>query len=73
VAVRENGKNNANGNVDEITDYKEARWVGPLEAMWRIYGFDLHHCHPPVLALQCHLPGQHMVSFHAQDKVERVF
>jgi ATP-dependent DNA helicase PIF1 len=25
-----------------------------------------------VLALQCHLPGQHMVSFHARNKVERV-
>jgi hypothetical protein len=72
VAVRENGKKYANGNVDEITDYKEARWVGPSEAMWRIYGFDLHQCQPPVLALQCHLPGQHMVSFHAWDKVERV-
>jgi hypothetical protein len=72
VVVRENGKKDANENVDEITDYKEARWVGPPEAMWRIYGFDLHQCHPPVLALQCHLPGQHMVSFHARDKVERV-
>jgi hypothetical protein len=70
VAVRENGRKDANGNVDEITDYKEARWVGPPEAMWRIYGFDLHQCHPPVLALQCHLPGQHMVSFHARYKVE---
>jgi hypothetical protein len=46
VVVRENGKKDANGNVDEITDYKEARWVGPPEAMWRIYGFDLHQCHP---------------------------
>jgi hypothetical protein len=42
VAVRENGKKDAHGNVDEITDYKEARWVGSPEAMWRIYGFDLH-------------------------------
>jgi hypothetical protein len=73
VAVRENRKRDANGNDDEITDYKEARWVGPPEAMWRIYGFDLHQYHPPVLALQCHLPSQHMVSFHARDKVERVF
>jgi hypothetical protein len=45
------GKKYANGNIDEITDYKEARWVGPPEAMWRIYDFDLHQCHPPVLAL----------------------
>jgi hypothetical protein len=70
VAVRENGKKDANENVDEITDYKEARWVGPLEAMWRIYSFDLHQCHPLVQPLQCHLPNCHMVSFHKRDKVE---
>jgi hypothetical protein len=51
VAVRENEKKDANGNVDEITDYKEARWVGSPEEIWRIYDFDLHQCHPPVLAL----------------------
>jgi hypothetical protein len=51
VAVRENEKKDANGNVDEITNYKEARWVGPPEEIWRIYDFDLHQCHPPVLAL----------------------
>jgi hypothetical protein len=72
VAVRENGKKDANGNVDEITDYREARWVGPPEVMWRIYDFDLHECHPPMQPLQCHLPNQHMVSFHKRDKVERV-
>jgi hypothetical protein len=35
-------KKDANGNVDEITEYREARWVGPPKAMWRIYTFDLH-------------------------------
>jgi hypothetical protein len=47
--------------------------VGPPEAMWRIYAFDLHQCHPSVHALQCHLPGQHMVSFQVRNKIERVF
>jgi hypothetical protein len=70
VAVRENEKKDANGNIDEITDYKEARWVEPPEAMWRIYDFDLHQCHPPVQPLQCHLPNFHMVSFHKHDQVE---
>jgi hypothetical protein len=66
-------KKDSNGNVDEITEYREARWVGPPEMMWRIYAFDLHQYHPPVQALQCHLPGQHMVSFHVRNKIERVF
>uniref|UniRef100_K3Z0C7 ATP-dependent DNA helicase n=1 Tax=Setaria italica TaxID=4555 RepID=K3Z0C7_SETIT len=60
VAVREAGKKDK-GNVDEITQYREARWVTPPEAMWRIYGFDLSKNHPPVQQLQLHLPDMHMV------------
>uniref|UniRef100_K3Y1Y3 ATP-dependent DNA helicase n=1 Tax=Setaria italica TaxID=4555 RepID=K3Y1Y3_SETIT len=47
VAVREVGKKDDKGNVDEITQYREAQWVTPPEAMWRIYGFDLSKNHPP--------------------------
>ena len=41
----------------------------PLEALWRIYGFDLSKNYPPVQQLQLHLPGMHMESFHKRDKV----
>jgi hypothetical protein len=41
-------KKDVNGNVDEITEYREARWVGSPEVIWRIYAFDLHKCHPLV-------------------------
>ncbi|RLN09573.1 uncharacterized protein C2845_PM11G03810 [Panicum miliaceum] len=72
VAVRKAGKKDDKGNVDEITQYKEARWVTPPEAMWRIYGFDLSKNHPPVEQLQLHLQDMHMVIMNKQDKVERV-
>jgi hypothetical protein len=36
----------------------------PLEALWRIYGFDLSDRYPFVLYLVLHLPDMHMVSFH---------
>ena len=36
VAVREAGKKDDKGNVDKIMQYREARWVTPLEVMWRI-------------------------------------
>ncbi|RCV30685.1 hypothetical protein SETIT_6G115000v2 [Setaria italica] len=72
VAVREAGKKDDKGNVDEITQYREARWVTPPEAMWRIYGFDLSKNHPPVQQLQLHLPDMHMVTYHKWDKIERV-
>lgn len=37
VAVREVGKADNEGNVDEIKQYRDTRWVTPRKAMWRIY------------------------------------
>ncbi|WVZ88243.1 hypothetical protein U9M48_034786 [Paspalum notatum var. saurae] len=62
VAVREGNK--AYNDVDEIKQDRDARWVTPPEAPWRIYGFDLSRNSPPVMQLQLHLPNIHMVSFH---------
>uniref|UniRef100_A0A453T3F5 ATP-dependent DNA helicase n=1 Tax=Aegilops tauschii subsp. strangulata TaxID=200361 RepID=A0A453T3F5_AEGTS len=31
----------ADGNIDEIKRYVDARWITPPEAMWRIFGFPL--------------------------------
>jgi hypothetical protein len=36
----------------------------PLEALWRIYGFDLSDRYLVVLPLQLHISDMHMVSFH---------
>ncbi|RCV43462.1 hypothetical protein SETIT_9G296200v2 [Setaria italica] len=65
-------KKDDKGNVDEITQYREARWVTPPEVMWRIYDFDLSKNHPLVQHLQLHLPDMHMVTYHKWDKIERV-
>uniref|UniRef100_A0A8R7RA28 Helitron helicase-like domain-containing protein n=2 Tax=Triticum urartu TaxID=4572 RepID=A0A8R7RA28_TRIUA len=45
----------ADGNIDEIKRYIDARWVTPPEAMWRIFGFPLCANYPPVLQLPLHL------------------
>jgi hypothetical protein len=72
VAVRETYKEDSEVNVDEIKQYRDARWVTPPEALWRIYGFDLNDRYPVVLSLQLHLPDMHMVSFHQREGVRRV-
>jgi hypothetical protein len=51
VVIREADKADEKGNIDEIKQYRDARWVMPLEALWRIYGFDLSKNHPPVQQL----------------------
>jgi hypothetical protein len=70
--MREADKEDNEGNIDEIKQYRDARWVTPPEALWRLYGFDLSERSPSVLSLQLHLPDMHMVSFHHHEEVERV-
>ncbi|WVZ63174.1 hypothetical protein U9M48_012829 [Paspalum notatum var. saurae] len=70
VAVREGNK--ADSDVDEIKQHRDARWVTPPEALWRIYGFDLSRNSAPVMQLQLHLPNMHMVSFHERQNIKRV-
>ncbi|XP_062217825.1 uncharacterized protein LOC133918083 [Phragmites australis] len=62
----------SNGNIDEIRQYRDARWVTPPEALWRIYGFDLSKNSPPVMQLQLHLPNMHMVSFQEGQDIQEV-
>ncbi|XP_066396549.1 uncharacterized protein [Miscanthus floridulus] len=46
MVMRETDKADKKGNIDEIKQYRDARWVTPPEALWRIYGFDLSKNHP---------------------------
>jgi hypothetical protein len=64
--------NKAGGDVDEIKQHRDARWVTPPEALWRIFSFDLSQNSPPVMQLQLHLENMHMVSFHERAKVNHV-
>jgi hypothetical protein len=70
VVMRDASK--ADDDVDEIKQYKDARWVTPPEALWRIYGSELSQISPPVMQLQLHLPNMHMVAFYERQMVDRV-
>ena len=59
MAMREADKEDSEGNVDEIKQYRDARWVTPPEALWRIYNFDLSEWSPSVLPLQLHPTDMH--------------
>ncbi|XP_062212752.1 uncharacterized protein LOC133913583 [Phragmites australis] len=61
-----------NNDIDEIKQYREARWVTSPEALWRIYGFDLSKNSPPVMQLQLHLPNMHMVSYRGGQDIQEV-
>jgi hypothetical protein len=61
-----------NGAVDKIKYYKDARWVTPPEALWRIFGFDLSESDPPMVQLQLHLPSMNMVGYQQNQNIEDV-
>ena len=58
--------------MDEIKQYRDSRWITPLEALWRIYSFDLSEISSSVRQLQLHLPNMHMVLFNAGTDLNEV-
>jgi hypothetical protein len=70
--MREASKPDENRKIDEIEQYREARWVTPPQALWRIYGFELSKNSPSMMQLQLHLSNMHMVSFYQRQGIRRV-
>ncbi|WVZ78326.1 hypothetical protein U9M48_026061 [Paspalum notatum var. saurae] len=58
--------------INEIKQYRNARMITAIEAVYRIFGFPLYSMSPPVLQMQVHLPGMHMVAYKATDDLSDV-
>lgn len=63
---------NDGGIINEIRQYRDARYVSPPEAIYRIFCFKLFGVSPSVLQLQLHLPNMHTVAFKACENLEDV-
>ncbi|CAB4483679.1 unnamed protein product [Rhizophagus irregularis] len=57
---------------DEINLYLDARYISASEASWRIFHYRLHNEKPDVIQLCVHLPGQHMVLFQDDERLEDI-
>ena len=57
--------------VDEITDYQNARYVSSKEAAWRILEFPIHERDPPVQQLAVHLENGQRVYFTEDNALDR--
>ncbi|XP_043266624.1 uncharacterized protein [Venturia canescens] len=63
ITNREDGENEERViNHDEITDHVEARYVGPNEAIWRIFDKKMQEKSHPVIRLPVHLPNKHNIT-----------
>jgi len=57
---------------NEVSEFKDSRYIAASEASWRMLEFPIHHQDPAVMSLQVHLPGQHMVVFKPNEPFETV-
>ncbi|KAG5545929.1 hypothetical protein RHGRI_018181 [Rhododendron griersonianum] len=60
------------GSANEIQQYLDARYIGPPEAAWRIFGQHMHEELPTVTRLTIHLPGMHQFVYNPADSPETI-
>ncbi|KAK3878375.1 hypothetical protein Pcinc_016959 [Petrolisthes cinctipes] len=61
ISIQEVDKN------DEIECYLVGRYVGPVEAATRIFGFKIHLQHPRVQQLEIHLENEQIITFNPEN------
>jgi len=52
---------------DEIQRYLHGRYIGPTEAVWRLFEFSNHGEEPPVMHLALHLPNEQSIYYAAGE------
>ena len=60
------------GVINEIRQYRDARYISPPEAVHRIFGFLHFGVYPAVLQFQLHLPGMQSVPYEESENLEDV-
>jgi len=58
--------------LDEIQKFVDARYVGSVEAAWRIFEFELHFQSVVIYRLNCHLQDMQMQVFARGNEAEAV-
>lgn len=50
----------------------DARYIGPHEACWRIYGFDIHSREPAAQILTVHAENMQQIAFRASHQLTNI-
>ncbi|KAL8621594.1 hypothetical protein ACOMHN_026265 [Nucella lapillus] len=58
-------------NMDEISMFQNARYIGSIEAGWRLLGNDIHERFPMVQRLSVHLENGQRVYFRQDNAMDR--
>ena len=57
---------------DEVSDFKDSRYISATEAAWRLFEYPIVQQHPPVVRLQVHLPGNHLTIFNPTESLSDI-
>ena len=60
------------GMQDKIKAHLDGWFIGPTEACWKIFKFNIHGESPAVQCFLIHFPNEHYVKFHAHLTVNKV-
>ena len=79
IAIEDNVQNSKHGigphhyqDIDEIKQYLYSRYVSPVDAIWRIFEFEITQRYPSIELLRYHLLGQQYVVFIFHDELYKV-
>ena len=56
--------------INEPNEYLNSRYIGSIEAAWRLLGLKMHDRYPAVLRLTVHLPGGQLVYFQEGEALQ---
>ena len=58
--------------VDEVQEYLICRYICEYDALWRIFGFEIHFKMPSVQRLTVHMPGMNTVYYRAGADLTKI-
>lgn len=67
-----NDTSTINTPIDEIKEYLDCRYICEQDALWRIYGYDIHTKIPAVERLPVHMPNMNMVRFRSNSNLANI-
>ncbi|XP_044406347.1 uncharacterized protein [Triticum aestivum] len=58
--------------VDEVQEYLICRYICEYDALWRIFGFEIHFKMPSVQRLTVHMPGMNTIYYRAGADLTKI-
>ena len=59
-------------HIDEIAEFREARYICPSEATMHIFGITMYAIFPAIYRLPSHLENQQYIHFHSADEAAAI-